>query len=261
MNRYLEKIRRGAPINYEAFLKQLPADIARRHRDCFSVEKVGARKWRVACLDEGLLDQLEAVAAKPESRTHAASQGDSHGHATDHAFLLVYHSGLSDPRPEVVMLTPDGPVCGFKRKPVGLLVENEQNFFDTARMLRFLGRCVGAEFSLQNCDVILGGGNRVTRPLVLDWLAGYERLFCAFDYDLGGLKMFGSVHRHLGESAAFVQPAEWQPWLGAFCKTPGSTERFVRAMALAERFGFNDLAEAFRKTAHFMEQEMVLNEY
>lgn len=261
MNRYLKNIRAHKPINFEVFLKKLPADIARRHRDYFSVEKVGPQKWLVSCLEDGLLERLEGAAAKPESRSQAASQGDSHRHATDRAFLLVYHSLLKDSRPEVVMLSGEGAVCSFKSKRFGLLVENEQNFFDNARMLRFLGECTDGAFSLDNCDVILGSGNRVTRPLVLDWLGQYDSLFCAFDYDLGGLKMFGSIQRYLGDKAHFVQPLQWLDWHGAFRKTPGRTERFVQAITAAERFGFEGLAEAFRKTGHFMEQEMILDEH
>ncbi|WP_417517491.1 hypothetical protein [Marinobacter sp.] len=261
MNRYLKNIHAGKAINFEAFLKKLPDDIARRHRDYFAVEKVGPQKWRVSCLEDGLLERLEVAAVKPENRSQAAGQGDSHRHATDHAFLLVYHSFLDGPRPEVIMLSPKGAVCNFKPKKFALLVENEQNFFDNVRMLGFLGECTGDTFSLDNCDVILGSGNRVTRPLVLDWLGQYDSLFCAFDYDLGGLKMFGSIHRYLGGKAQFAQPIHWHSWYGSFRKTPGTTERFVQAIAAAECFGFEGLAEAFRKTGHFMEQETILDEH
>tara|TARA_R110002111_G_scaffold52584_6_gene91655 strand:- start:6545 stop:7330 length:786 start_codon:yes stop_codon:yes gene_type:complete len=261
MNRYLKNIRDGKAINFEAFLKKLPDDIAGRHWKYFSVEKVGAQKWRVSCLEDGLLERLEMVAVKPESRSQAASQGDSHRHAPDHAFLLVYHSLQKGQRPEVVMLSREGAVCNFKSKKFGLLVENEQNFFDNTRMLEFLGECEGDNFSLDNCDVILGSGNRVTRPLVLDWLGQYDSLFCAFDYDLGGLKMFGSIKRYLGDKAHFAQPIHWHQWHNAFRKTPGSSERFAQAIAAAESFGFDGLAVAFRKTGHFMEQEMILDEH
>jgi hypothetical protein len=57
-----------------------------------------------------------------------------------------------------------------------------------------------------------------------------------------------------------VQPADWQPWLTSFHKSPDSTERFTKALSLAEDLGFVDLAGAFRTTGKFMEQEVILDE-
>jgi len=108
--------------------------------------------------------------------------------------------------------------------------------------------------------VLLGGGNRVTRGAILDWLQGYEEVFCAFDYDAGGLQMFSTIAASLGDKATFVQPPDWQPWLAWFRKLPDTTERFTRAISLAEGLGFVALAEAFRATSKFMEQEMILDE-
>lgn len=39
-----------------------------------------------------------------------------------------------------------------------------------------------------------------------------------------------------------------------------NTQRFTKAIALAEGLGFVPLAEAFRATGKFMEQEMILDE-
>jgi len=127
-------------------------------------------------------------------------------------------------------------------------------------MLEFASEALGRPLRLMNCDVVLGGGNRVTRGAILDWLTGYEEVFCAFDYDAGGLQMFSTMAAHLGDKATFVQPRDWQPWLARFCKVPDSTERFTRAVSLAEGLGFVALAEAFRSTGKFMEQEIILDE-
>ena len=72
--------------------------------------------------------------------------------------------------------------------------------------------------------------------------------------------MFSTIAASLGDKARFVQPRDWQPWLGRFRNTPDSTERFTRAISLAEGLGFNSLAEVFRSTGKFMEQEMILDE-
>lgn len=260
MNDYLEKILQGQPINYEAFLKKLPEQFRRRHRELFATEKVQANRWMVTVLDETAFAELQHVMEAPASRVDAAKKGNSHRHGTEVSFLLVYHQGLSSSRPDVVVIDNDSVDSGFHRASSVLIVENERNFYQYRDMLNFAGDALGRRLELSKCDVVLGGGNRITRAAILDWLTGYKDVFCAFDYDAGGLQMFSTMTAALGNKAWFVQPSDWQPWQGRFCKTPDSTERFTKAIALAEGLGFVPLAEAFRATGKFMEQEMILDE-
>jgi len=260
LNDYLERILRGQPINYEAFLKKLPDEFRRRHRELFATEKVQANRWVVTVLDETAFAELQRVAEAPVSRVDAAKKGDSHRHGTEVSFVLVYHQGLASGRPDVVVVGADSVDMGFYRARSVLMVENERNFYQYSQMLDFASEALGGPLRLTNCDVVLGGGNRVTRGAILDWLTGYEDVFCAFDYDAGGLRMFSTIAASLGDKATFVQPRDWQPWLARFCKMPDSTERFTRAVSLAEGLGFVALAKAFRSTGKFMEQEMILDE-
>ncbi|MBC7184986.1 MAG: hypothetical protein H5U30_15600 [Marinobacter sp.] len=260
MNDYLEKILRGQPINYEAFLKKLPESFRRRHREMFATEKVQANRWVVTVLDETAFAELQTMAQAPVSRVDAAKKGNSHRHGTEVSFLLVYHQGLVSNRPDVVVVGNESVDVGFRRARSVLVVENERNFYQYSQMLDFAGEALGKGLGLMNCDVVLGGGNRVTRAAILDWLQGYEEVFCAFDYDAGGLQMFSTLAASLGNKATFVQAGDWQLYLDRFCKVPDSTERFTRAVSLAEGLGFVALAEAFRSTGKFMEQEMILDE-
>jgi hypothetical protein len=260
LNDYLKKILKGQAINYEAFLKKLPDALRRRHRELFATEKVGVSRWRVTILDEVAFAALQQQAAAPVSRVDAAKKGDSHRHGTEVSFLLVYHHALTGNRPDSVVITGDSVDIGFRPAPRVLVVENERNFYHHRQMLAFAGECLGRPVDLTNCDVVLGGGNRITRAADLDWLTGYHEVLCAFDYDAGGLQMFSSVQSALGDKACFLQPPEWKPWLGCFRKPPDATERFTKAIMLAEDLGFVSLAQAFRATGKFMEQEMILDE-
>ena len=260
LNDYLEKILRGQPINYGAFLKKLPEPFRQRHRELFATEKVQANRWLVTVQDETAFAELQNVAEAPVSRIDAAKKGDSHRHGTEVSFLLVYHRRLESSRPDVVVIESDCVDIGFQRARSVLIVENERNFYQYPKMLHFAGEALGKRFHLADCDVVLGGGNRVTRRAILDWLQGYEEVFCAFDYDAGGLQMFSTIAASVGDKATFVQPPDWQPWLAWFRKLPDTTERFTRAISLAEGLGFVPLAEAFRATGKFMEQEMILDE-
>ena len=260
MNNYLEKILQGQAINYEAFLKKLPDALRRRHRELFATVKVGDNRWQVTILDEAAFAALQQQAAAPVSRVDAASKGDSHRHGTEVSFLLVYHQSLTGNRPDSVVIAGDSVDTGFRPAPRVLVVENERNFYHYRQMLAFAGDCLGQTVDLTNCDIVLGGGNRITRAADLNWLAGYDEVLCAFDYDAGGLQMLASVRSALGDKACYLQPADWQPWLSRFRKTPDTTERFTKAIMLAEDLGFVSLAQAFRATGKFMEQEMILDE-
>tara|TARA_R100000322_G_scaffold126301_3_gene82836 strand:- start:579 stop:1361 length:783 start_codon:yes stop_codon:yes gene_type:complete len=260
LNNYLEKILQGQAINYEAFLKKLPDVLRQRHRELFSTEKAGPNRWRVTVLDEAAFEALREQAAAPVSRVDAARKGDSHRHGTEVSFLLVYHHALTGHRPDSVVIAGDSVDIGFKPASRVLVVENERNFYHYRQMLAFAGECLGRPTKLTSCDVVLGGGNRITRTADLNWLAGYDEVLCAFDYDAGGLQMFASVRSALGNKACYLQPADWQLWLSRFRKTPDATERFTKAIMLAEDLGFVSLAQAFRATGKFMEQEMILDE-
>ena len=260
MNDYLEKILQGHPINYEAFLKKLPDHFRRRHRDLFATEKVQANRWLVTVLDKNAFAELQNVAEAPVSRIDAAKKGDSHRHGTEVSFVLVYHQALASSRPDVAVIGNESVDVGFKPARAVLVVENERNFYQYSQMLGFTSETLGMPLGLADCDVVLGGGNRITRGAILDWLKGYEDVFCAFDYDAGGLQMFSTVAGALGDKATFVQPDDWTSWHNCFCRTPDTTERFTRAVSLAEGLGFVSLAEAFRATGKFMEQEMILDE-
>lgn len=255
---YLSRIKQGLAINYDAFLRRLPPEVSGRHRQYFETRKVGPKNWLVRCVDPAVWRRLEEAAKKPSDRVSAARLGDSHRHRTEAAFLLVYHADLPDERPDVVYLTEGKHVQGFVSNPNVLLVENEENFFRPQEMLDLASRLRGEPLSLANTDVVLGSGNRVTRELCVNWLDHYETVLCAFDYDRGGLGMFSSVRRRLGDKAVYLQPQSWGRYHAAFRRTPDSTEAYREAIGLAERLGFVELARAFLETGRFMEQEVLL---
>lgn len=260
MNNYLQKILNGESINYGAFLKQLPERFRNQHGEIFSTEKVGTNRWVVTVQDESIFAELLHLAQAPVDRADAAKKGDSHRHGTDVSFLLAYHRSTSSTRPDVAVVAGDSVDMGFQPASQVLVVENEYNFYKFQQTLAYAGQMLESPLRVSNCDVVFGAGNRITKASVIDWLSDYDRVFCAFDYDAGGLHMFNTISSRLGDTAVFVQPDDWQPWLDRFAKVPESTERYTSALRSAENLGFLGLAEAFRKTGKFMEQEALLDE-
>lgn len=258
---YLSKIGQGEPINYEAFLNVLPEPVKRQHNRYFDCTKVAKQRWQVHVLDnetfQGLIDQATPVG----SRREGALQGDSHRQRTRSALVLVYHAALNDQRPDVVAISGEATVQSFTRKTTALVVENEDNFTAWPDMMELAATALEQELSLANCDVVLGGGNRVLKDQVVGWLDQYDRVLCAFDYDLGGLRTYQGLTRSLSTPPHWIEPPDWEPWLKYFRKSPGDTKRLLSAIELAGELGLPQLMDAFKRTRRFMEQESLLDEH
>ena len=172
--------------------------------------------------------------------------------------LLVHHSSLPDLRPEVVYLTPKESVHDFKPKSVALMVENQQNFLQFTAMLSITSLFLQRRLSLDEVDVVYGGGSHTHSTRTAGWLSQYDEIICAFDYDLAGLRVFRVLQKRLGTKAFFLQPSSWTPYQELFVCSPRSTERFLKAIELATRLGFHELAGVIHRSGYFMEQDRLL---
>tara|TARA_R110002072_G_scaffold9584_1_gene46371 strand:- start:46022 stop:46678 length:657 start_codon:yes stop_codon:yes gene_type:complete len=212
----------------------------------------------VNILDDQVRTELFSLAEKPTSRLHAADQGDSHQASTTVSYLLVYHEHSPDKRPELIYLDKHQTIQGFKSKKQLLLIENEENFFQFECMCLAISQIIGEPVSLQNTDIALGSGMKVSAELNVAWYKHYDKVLCAFDYDLAGLQMFASLKAYLQDKAVFVQPADYSTWLASFKKIPDNAIKLQKARELTERLGFTELGQAFTETRKFMEQELML---
>jgi hypothetical protein len=255
---YLDKIDNEEPINFDAFRKKLPDGIrsgAHSYFDAFPVTRV---LCTVAPKDPDIMGELRAGAVKPENRIHASVLGNSHSHGTSCAYLLVFHEAVPHTYPEVVTITEDGGTHCFQPKTQALLIENEENFSAFKTMLSLVSKWYGREVSLANTDVILAAGNRINKKVTLSWLNDtYDHILCAFDYDLGGLKMFTSLNASV-RGAAFVCPPDFSDHSELFVKSPENSDRLIEAIDLAMRHKLPQLSEAFASSRRFMEQESLL---
>jgi hypothetical protein len=258
LKKYLDQIGAGKAINYNKFLTALPTQYQHRKHELFSTEHIAPNAWKVIIIDGEVSAELFALAEKPTSRLHAADQGNSHRTPTTVSYLLAYHSLSADKRPDIIYLDEHQSVQGFKSKSQLLLIENEENFFKHELMFQAVTQTMGVVVSLENTDIALGSGMKVSAELNVEWYKNYDRVLCAFDYDLAGLQMFASLNDRLQEKAIFVQPTDYSSWLSSFKKTPDSSIKLQKARELSERLGFTELSQAFTDTRKFMEQELML---
>ena len=258
LKKYLDQISEGKAVNYTKFLKALPPQYQHRKHELFSTELIAPNAWLVTILDDQAHSELSSLAEKSTSRLHAADQGNSHRTSTTVSYLLAYHELSPDKRPDIIYLDEQQTVQGFESKKQLLLIENEENFFQYASMCSAVSLAVGELVSLKNTDIALGSGMKVCTELNVQWYNSYDRVLCAFDYDLAGLQMFSSLKDRLQGKAVFVQPTDYSGWLSSFKKVPDSAVKLQKARELAERLGFTELSQVFADTRKFMEQELML---
>ncbi|GAA5219042.1 hypothetical protein ACFSJ3_16945 [Corallincola platygyrae] len=265
---YLQQIDAGKPVNFDRLKSLLPPEYSSEWKSIFGVKKVTSSRWSVEVKDPERFEALLQLAERPKNRLEATEKGDSHLSGTSHSYLLVYHDGLPDVRPGLVLLSDQGVVQDFEPKKRVLLVENEENFFQPQKMLEAAAQLTGQAFSLADTDVVLGSGSRGLSAERVDWYLQYEQVVCAFDYDTAGLEMYASLERQIRRLrerrddittlVSYLQPEDYESWWPQFKCQPKSEKNYLRGRKLATELGFDSLALAFAKTRKFMEQEMLL---
>lgn len=257
---YLENIKKGKAINYEQFLLQLPDDFRSMSNKTFVTKLVSSKpkQWKVSC-DNKTFEELWQLSEPTSDRVHAAQLGDSHNHRVTANLLMVYHKELTDQVPSVVYISKEHVLQSFNSQSKLLLIENEENFICHDDFCKTVSQFMDADINVSNTDIALGSGNRVTSELLIDWYKNYEVILCAFDYDLGGLRMFKTLTGRLGEKVKFVQPDDYSDMMDLFRKKPDKDEKLLKSISLAEELGFKKLARTIFKTRCFMEQEILLN--
>jgi len=263
LRQYLEKIKEGKSINYDEFLKILPDHYRLSSNITFKTQLISAnpKRWSVVC-EPQVFEELWALSEVPKNRVHAAKLGNSHKHQVSANLIMVYHKSLSGSLcPSVVYISKHDKIQTFQSQKQLLLIENEENFIHHLDFSEVVSQFLNKYVSIDNTDIALGSGNRATSDFLLKWYSQYDEVFCAFDYDLGGLKMFETLRKRLGEKTSFVQPTEYKSIIKYFNKKPESGDKIMKAKSLAERLNFIELGQAFVETRHFMEQESLLGSY
>lgn len=194
ISKYLNKIKSGEPLNFDAFKNQLlqkGVDEISLFKT-FTTEKVARTRYQVKVIDQQLFAQL--LIDFPErdinDRISAASAGDSHKHPVSQAMIVLWSTHHVHP---VVVLNDveaiNSPVTLSKRL---LIIENQENFIQKQRTVDFL-RQQFADFNNQDFDIALGAGNAITNRLNKAFFNQYQQIDCLLDLDVGGLEIFKNL--------------------------------------------------------------------
>lgn len=256
---YLAKIQSTQPINFDALIAKLvSAGVAREDISrIFLAKKLKKNSYCIDVLIPTLFDDLLAR-FKPSGiggRVGAAIDGNSHRVGVSES-LLMFRS--AEHRHPVVAVTEAGVwVLPRQLGKVGVIVENLENFLRVDETLPFVTEllpCTASEIEL-----ISGSGNQVTNKLNAKVLSQFDALYCLFDVDMGGLRMFASLKALLHEKPpVFLAPPDVQERLAQskYPLTDQQRQDIIRYEYLSPET--DHLIGFLRETSKVLEQETYL---
>lgn len=256
---YLTKIQSRQPVNFDAVIaKLLVAGMARDDVSrIFFATKLKKNSYSVDVLLPALFDEL-LIRFKPSAvggRVGAALDGNSHRVGVSES-LLMFRSAQH--RHPVVAVTEAGVwVLPRPLGKVGVIVENLENFLRIAEILPFVAGILPGKAG--EIELIFGSGNQVTNRLNTAVLSRFDELYCLFDVDMGGLRMFASLTVLLHENPpVFLVPSDVQERLAQskYALTDLQRQAVIKYQGLSPET--DRLIRLMRDSSRVLEQETYL---
>lgn len=129
-----------------------------------------------------------------------------------------------------------------------LLVEN----INTAIKL---SPAVVPDLNLDELPIIYSKGNEIASDQFRGFLGEFDNVICFFDYDVGGLKTFKSLHDYLGNKATFYTHPNLDYLLKEFGKKL-TEKQFISLQELAVNKETSVVVAALRDKRKWLEQEI-----
>ena len=206
---YLVHIAEGKDINLTALLDRLQqAGISRG--ECSLVlrsTKLRKDRYRVEIADHDAFQRLmQRFAPSGETgRVGAAFDGDSHRAGVSGSVLMM--RSIHHPHPVVALYEH-----GTWRMPrsigaVGVIVENLENFLELDKTAALAADLLGRESF--DIEFIYGSGNQISNRFNPACLSSFSELYCLFDIDPGGLRMFSTLLKQMPDTKIrFLAPVD-----------------------------------------------------
>lgn len=231
----------------------------------FHPHRAAGGKYRVEVIDrvgyQALGDHL-GVWANMRDRASAAIHGKSHAVPVSGNLVVVQCPGSNHP---VVFECNSGGQWVFPVTPGKelILVENLENFLARDNVLPYLRDLCGVAVTESTTDIAYAAGNAITKSCNATWLAAYETVYCFFDIDAGGFRMFEALRRLMLEDDVelqFVAPRKLAALLDTTHRhlTEADREKLVPYQRCAPPI--NILAKTLLQTGKCLEQEVYLND-
>lgn len=259
LSSYLRKIEAEEPICFEVFRRLLlrAGYIVREISEAFAAVKIGPNTYTVSVLNEAFFWDLlvKYTPSGVDGRIGAALDGDSHKAGVSASLPLI--RSLEFPHPVVVIVDQFSWIAPRPVKRFCVVAENLESFIRFDDTFALLANLLPNEVG--DIELMLGAGNQITNRLNAEFLRSFDQVYCLFDVDLGGLKMFATLRALLpGKPPRFLYPEDIHQRL--------ATSRFLLSMEQRQRL--NDFAgmgaetdaliTTMRATGRMLEQEAYL---
>lgn len=256
---YLGKIQSRKPVNFDVLIaKLLAAGVAREDISrIFSAKKLNKNSYLVDVLLSEPFDEL-LMRFRPSDvggRVGAAIDGNSHRVGVSESILIFRSVQHKHP---AVAVTESGEWMlprGLGR--VGVVVENLENFLRVDETLPFIAEIL--ESTPSDIELIFGSGNQVTNKLNANVLGQFDELYCLFDVDMGGLRMFASLTALLHEKPpVFLVPHDVEERLAQskYPLTDQQRQEVIKYQGLSPET--DQLIRLMRDSSKVLEQETYL---
>lgn len=231
----------------------------------FHAQRVNGGEYFVEILDranyQALGDHL-GIWADMKDRASAAIHGKSHAVPVSGNLVVVQCPGNDQPvvfecNREEQWMYPTLPGTEL------ILVENLENFLARGKLFPYLRDACGVAVAESTTDIAYAAGNAITKGCNVPWLATYGTVYCVFDIDAGGFRMFEALRRLMLEDdveVKFVAPSELTALLGKTHRhlTEEDRKKLVPYQRCAPPI--NLLASALLQAGKSLEQEVYLND-
>lgn len=210
---------------------------------------------------QAMIDRL-GISTDMTDRASAAVHGKSHAVPVSGNLVVVKSPGSAQP----VVFECDStghwtyPVLPGKEL---VLVENLENFLSRDVLLPYLRDACGAAVTEDRVDIAYAAGNAITKACNAAWLASYETVYCFFDIDTGGFRMYEALRRLMAEQTVevqFVAPKELKALLENTHRHLTDEEREKLVTYQHCDPPINLLANTLLKAGKSLEQEVYLND-
>lgn len=257
---YLEAVKVGKKINYEAMTQKLVAAGYPAHEVAriFSAVKAGKTSYWVGINSQIAFDELRARfrPSTAPGRIGAALDGNSHRVGVSGTMLVL--RSIDHPHPVVVTCDADQWTAPRQLGRTAVIVENLENFMHFAATSEFVSLIDRSGHDL-SAEYIYGSGNQITSQLSSGFLKTFSRIGCLFDVDCGGLRMYAALRKLLPETPLeFLVPGDIESRLKSSKNTLNSFGRQEIVSYAGVSAVTDNLIRIMRTTSTVLEQESYL---
>jgi hypothetical protein len=247
--RYLKNIEDGKAVNAQRLRGLL--DNEDLSLDKLGVLRfIGSSKYIVDNVDSQLLRVWLKRFSPATSRSDASiRRGDSHGYRTKTSYF-VGKFNISNAEDFVLKCDDQFYLEGLKEV---ILIENSECYTYSQKFLA----AVRLDALSEDTIIILSSGNAISHPSAIDMLSNCTRIYYCPDYDLGGLQIFETLHRHLTDKLIFVMPNNLVDY-AKHCKRPKKPELFTKALNKAREHSFMPMIDLLVTGKGILEQEVLI---